>query len=196
MKKIISVILGVTFCLSLSAQTLKPIKTNIGKLNISVDPRMELLGVIQIISDYPFATKGIPYSDEIKEFFAPMKDSKAVTLTKELCNSFNYDAPATFMLYLSQPSALKKTIPYTQYLIDRAGGKEKLNSYRDAISDFAAKSKFIDFWRSKEHFYKQSLALTYEELKGVDLIKIIEEYYKDSRNSYNIVICPLFDSNN
>lgn len=196
MKNIISTICGVMVYLSLSAQTLEPIKTNIGKLNLSIDPRMELLGAIQTIADYPLVTKNTVYSNEVKEYFASMKNSKAISITKELYHGFSYDAPASFMLYMSQPYSLKEVIPYSQYLIGRAGGKEKLDAYRDAILDFAKKSKFKDFWKSKENFYKQSLSLTYEELKDMDPVKTIEEYYKDSKNSYNIILCPLFGSNN
>lgn len=100
MKKLVAGILAVMLCLTLSAKKIEPIKTNIGKLNISIDPRLELLGAVQITADYPMATKDTPYSEAVKEYFKNMKGSKAVQMTQSLLKDhhFSYDAPATIML--------------------------------------------------------------------------------------------------
>lgn len=40
-----------------AAQNLLPVQDSIGKLTVSVDARMELLGAAQLISGYPLCTK-------------------------------------------------------------------------------------------------------------------------------------------
>ena len=205
MKKTVSLFCVIILFFTLSARQIEPMKMNIGRLNIFIDPRMELLGAIQIAADYKdkddgcnLVTKNTPYSNEVKAYFESMKKSEAVELTNKLVENygFNYDSPVTFMLYLSQPRQLKEVISYSEYLIRRAGGKDNLRLYRDAIYDFAKKSDFEQFWNSKKEFYNQILSLTYEQLKDMDPVKLIEEYYKDSCNSYNMVLCPLFGNCN
>ena len=198
MKKIISFFILLTFNLSLSAQTLEPISLRMGKLNISVDPSVELLGVIQTLADYPLINKDSLYSKDVRVYFESMKDSKAVEMTKMLLKeyAFAYDAPYQFMLHLSQPPLLEKVESYSEYLKRRAGGEANLELYRIAIDDFSEKSGFAQFWASKKEFYEGILASTEALLQGKDLIKTIEEYYKDSCNSYNLVVCPLFGNHN
>lgn len=116
MKKIILLLVLLLFCFSLPAKKLEPVRTSVGKLNVSVDPRTELLGVIQIMADYPLVTKNSPYSNEVKAYFEPMKDSKAVEVTRMLLQEygFSYDAPVDFILRLSQPLQLKRIVPYSE----------------------------------------------------------------------------------
>ena len=198
MKKIILLLVLLVFCFSLPAKKLEPVRTSVGKLNVSVDPRTELLGVIQIMADYPLVTKNSPYSNEVKAYFEPMKDSKAVEVTKMLLQEygFSYDAPVDFILRLSQPLQLKRTVPYSEDVKNRAGGEANLSVYRDAIRDFAKKSGFEHFYVSKKVFYERILASVREMFQGRDLVKTVEEYYKDSCNSYNMIICPLNGNNN
>jgi hypothetical protein len=41
------------------SQQLEPIAKTIGKLKITVDPRMELLSAVQVISDYPVINRKV-----------------------------------------------------------------------------------------------------------------------------------------
>lgn len=68
-----------------------------------------------------------------------MKDSKAVEVTRMLLQEygFSYDAPVDFILRLSQPLQLKRIVPYSEDVKNRAGGEANLSVYRDAIRDFA-----------------------------------------------------------
>ncbi len=154
MKKIILLLVLLVFCFSLPAKKLEPVRTSVGKLNVSVDPRTELLGVIQIMADYPLVTKNSPYSNEVKAYFEPMKDSKAVEVTKMLLQEygFSYDAPVDFILRLSQPLQLKRTVPYSEDVKNRAGGEANLSVYRDAIRDFAKKSDLNIFMYLRKSF--------------------------------------------
>ena len=61
----------------------------------------------------------------------------------ELLNSgFSYDAPPTFILHLGPLPDLDLVHEYSDYLIRRAGGREKLEEFRLALKAFAQESEF------------------------------------------------------
>jgi len=187
-------ILALTISVNAWMQTLKPIERTIGKLHVSVDPRMELLSTIQILSNYKVIDRNSPYSKEIQDYFKPFSSQKAVVLTDELFQNqgFSFDAPVAFMLYLSQVPELKQQIPFSDYLLKSAGGKDKLDNYRTSIEQFAKESDFEKFWLNKNEFYKKVVDLTISDLPDKDLIKVIEDYFNESQNSYSIIISPAF----
>ncbi len=186
-----------TFCLLGAfhlcfAQSLKPIERTIGKLTLSIDPRMEVLSAVQMISDYPVIQKNNAYSQNIDTYFRPYDTLAAVHITDQLKNHFTYDAPVLFMLYLSQPKKLSLKLPYSQYLIYRAGGEQNLENYRIALHEFACKSNFKNFWNQNRNTYNQILEKTVAACQDIDWVKALEEYYNETQNSYNIIISPSF----
>lgn len=198
MKKSLITVFILTIFVNTWAQTIKPIEQTVGKLHFSIDPRMELLSAIQILSNYKVIDRKSPYSKEIQTNFSSFSTHKAVVITDELFknNGFSYDAPAAFMLYLSQVPELKQQIPFSDYLLKRGGDKENLDNYRTSIEQFAKESDFEKFWKSKVDFYNKVLDLTIIDIKGEDLIKVIEDYFNETQNSYNVIIAPLFNGHN
>ena len=194
MKKLIIIALVLFLGNYLQAQTIEPVEQTVGKLHISVDPKMELLSTIQLLAKYQFINRKIDYSNEISSHFADFSKYEAVTLTDELLNNhgFAYDAPVNLMLYLSQIPELKQQSNYSDYLIKRAGGKKNLENYRVAISDFSKEANFKEFWDSQKEFYQQIIDLTVQEVGNQDLVKVIEDYFNETQNSYNIILSPSF----
>lgn len=197
MKSLVTVILWAFFVNSW-AQSIQPIEQNVGKLHISIDPRMELLSTIQILSNYKVIDRNSPYSKEIQNYFSSFSTQQAVALTNQLLNEhgFSYDAPPAFMLYLSQVPELNEQIPYIDYLVKRAGSQENLDTYRQSMKQFAKESSFEKFWTSHADFYNQVLRTTVSDISGEDLIKVVENYFNEKQNSYNIIIAPLFNGHN
>jgi hypothetical protein len=188
-----------TFILSLISgafgQMLQPIERQVGKLNISIDPRMELLSVIQILSEYQNIVRTSEYSKDILSYFGSFAGSKAVRKTNELLENqkFSFDAPVALMLHFSQVPELKQKTPYSDYLLKRGGGKENLDFYISDIQNFALETNFIRYWKSKQEFYKKIIDLTISELGNQDLVKTLEDYFLETQNSYNIIISPSFN---
>lgn len=75
------------------AQSIEPIKRTIGKLTLSIDPRMEVLSAVQMIADYPVIRKNNAYSQSIDTYFRPYDTLPAVHLTDRLKSHFTQDAP-------------------------------------------------------------------------------------------------------
>ena len=189
--------IGVILILCLTqglAKAAQPIERSVGKLQISIDPRMELLATVQLLSNYPVINRDLSYSKEILTYFEPFSSQEAVLLTNSLLQNhgFSYDAPVTFMLYLSQPPELEPQIKFSDYLLKRSGEGNNLERYRKSIKEFVETSNFEVFWNSKTSYYNQILDMTIADMGGKDLVKTMEDYFNETKESYNIVISPAF----
>ena len=175
-------------------EPIQPVERSVGKLQISIDPRMELLSTIQLLSNYPVVNGDLPYSKEILEYFKLFNSEKAVKLTEKLFDKhgFAYDAPVRFMLYLSNVPELEENIEFSDYLLARSGKGNNLEEYRKSIKQFAEVSNFETFWNSKIPFYNRILDMTIAEIEGTDFVKTLENYYNETQGSYNIIIVSAF----
>lgn len=166
-------------------------------VNISVDPRIELLSVVQLLSDYPLLTGShFQYKREVLNYFSPYKSHPAVQKFKEMSEKgFTSDAPPAVMLYLSDPPELKNVLPFTNYvnlIIDRAGGEENLEAFIEALRDFAIKSNFMDFFNAHKDFYSTLINDVKVRLGKYKDVSMLEDFYGISKNSYNIIIATLY----
>jgi len=192
--KLVSLIL--ILCLNQGlVKAIQPVERSVGRLKISIDPRMELLSTIQLLSsNYPIINRDLPHSKDIINYFSSFSLQEAVTSTDSLLQKFGFafDAPVSFMLHLSQPTELEPQIKFSDYLLGRSGRGDNLEKYRKAIKQFAETSNFEIFWNSKIPFYNQILDMTIADMLEKDLIKAMEDYFKETKESYNIIIAPAF----
>lgn len=176
---------------------IKPVERNVGKLQISIDPRMELLSTIQLLSNYSFIDRDVTYSKNIIKHFKSFKTQEAVKMTNALQKEygFSYDAPVEFMLCLSHPLELKQNTTFSNYLIERVGSENNLEQYRKSMKEFFKNANFGKFWNKNISFYNQILDMTIADMGKKDLVKAMEDYYNETKESYNIVISPAFKGN-
>ena len=167
-------------------------------LNITIDPRIELLAVVQFLSGYGERTGLItrydfPYKADVSEYFSAYKNHPAVKLFEEMSVSgFSFDAPPDAMLHLSNPPELTLQVPFTQNLKRRAGGQERLEKFIQELRDFAQKTNFTSFFEAHKGTYSKLVSDTYGKMQGVDFISTLENYYGMKQLSYNIILAPLF----
>ncbi len=168
-------------------------------LHVAVDPRIELLAVVRYLSDYDsrfylITRFEIQYKTDIEKAFHSFRDHQAVKLFDQLSpNRFNYHAPPAAMLYLSAPPGLEVQIPYTDDLIERAGGADRLGQFLSALRDFAKESNFMDFYQSQSAFYEATAYETATQLSGGnDLVAVLETYFGMKQHSYHLILSPLF----
>lgn len=194
MKQIILITALLFNCVHAFNQQLAPISKTVGKLNITVDPRMELLSAVQVISDYPTINRKVPYSSELMQFFGKNKSHKASILTNQLAKEFDFtfDAPVDFMLHLSQVPELKVTHPFSDRIIERANGKSNLEKYNAVLSFFAVESNFAGFWNNKKSYYQKMVDYTASDLSDFNPVGKLESYYNESKNSYTVILSPSF----
>ena len=169
------------------------------RLSITVDSRIELLAVVQHFTSW--AQKGhikskTIYKDDIDHYFGEFKDHPVVTYAESLIDAnFAYDAPVQFMLCHDDPPELVKKTPYSDYLIKRAGGEENLMQFADELRDFARRTDFMKFYKAHSLLYDTLIAEVNSLFEGKNYVQVLEDFYGESRKSYNFILSPLFSGN-
>ena len=173
---------------------LEPVKISKGPFNIMIDPRIELLSSVQLNSNYEHLTSiDFKYRDDMKDFFSKYKSHNAINNFKSLAISgFSYDAPPAAMMYVSKVPKLEQQTPFSAYLIGRGGGRSSLKNFMSALSDYAVDSNFSIFYNNHIKFYKELVDNVSKQLEDSDFAAELESYYGLKKNSYNLVLSPLF----
>jgi hypothetical protein len=190
----------------INAQTPAPFQLNEpavlskNSLSISVDPRIELLSIVQYLSDYGKLDRSLvtqleqTYRKDIDERFSKFKSHSVIDFFNRMSkNGFSYDAPPTAMLYLDSDLSLnKEASKYIDPMLwARAGGEIRLTAFIKALRSFAEESEFPEFFKAHKLFYEQILRETAELVQGRDVVKQLEAYYGEKKNGYTVIISPL-----
>jgi len=172
--------------------------TNPPGLNVKVDPRMELLSVVQHFTTWANTehTKyDIGYKHDIDNYFANFSNDPAVQKSQELTNNgFDYDAPVALVLYFSNPPDFAQITPFSDYLISRVGSESVLKDFADKLRAFANGTNFMKFYNDHQKFYNRIQNNIIETIGDTNYTKLLEDYYGEKKHSYNIVPAPLFNA--
>jgi len=169
------------------------------RLSIIVDSRIELLAVVQHFTSW--AQKGhikskTTYKDDIEHYFGEFKDHPLIAYAESLIDAnFAYDAPVQFMLCHDDPPELVQKTPYSDYLIKRADGEENLIEFADKLRDFARRKDFMRFYKAHKPLYDTLISEVGSLFEGKNYVQALEDFYGESRNSYNLILSPLFSGN-
>jgi hypothetical protein len=168
-------------------------------VRVTVDPRLELLAVVQMLNGEGKRHKGtindfdMAYRRDAETHFGPSKDHRAVNLVAEMSAAgFCYDAPATAMLHLTTPPDLEVATPFTDYLIARAGGEERLDEFRRALAEFARDTRFMTFYGAHKNTLDQLVASLGGVPWGEGCISALQDYMGMTQASYSMILVPLF----
>ena len=176
-------------------------ETSRQKLNIYVDPRIELLAVVQFLSDYEeryglISNYDFLYKRDVEHQFSQHKNHQVVKIFSKMSKKgFNYHVPPSTILYFSNPPELKIKIPIRNDLIKRAKGEKKILEFIDEIRNFAVETNFMSFFNNHKDVYTQIVENVKNEMEGIDYLGILTDYYGMSQNSFNIILVPLFEGN-
>jgi len=166
------------------------------RFTIAVDPRMELLAVVQHFSSWApggHIKSKTTYKDDIDHYFEGLQDHPAVAMVERLVDAdFTHDAPVAFMLYHDQPPALDQKYPYSDYLIGRAKGEDNLIAFADALRDFARQTDFMEFYQAHQPLYHTQVTEVKSLLQGKDYVQALEDFYGESRTNCGVILPPLF----
>lgn len=167
-------------------------------VTVSIDPRIELLAVVQLLGGYGDRYGLInkydsPYRRGVESHFAPYKEHPAVRMFAQMSASgFSFDAPAAAMLHLSDPPDLGVAVPFTDYLARRAGGKERLEELVERLRSFAHDTDFMAFFAAHNETFHEAVANVHKKIQGVDCVGGLQDYYGMQQHSYNLILVPLF----
>ncbi|XMB87127.1 DUF4932 domain-containing protein [Mycoplasmatota bacterium WC44] len=162
-------------------------------LKIAVDPRIEILTIIQYLGGYQPLTKlDSQYKHDIDEYFDEFRGHEAVTKFMERSKAgFSYDAPISLFLSSSHLPNIEVSDNTLESSINRAGGLTTVMKFYETVNDFYEVTNFKSFFDNHREFYTQMIINYQSEIIEAGLIKTLESYYGMSQNSYTIVLSPM-----
>ena len=199
---LVFVLLYEPFSASFAQTNTRCVQEEYDKIRYMVDPRIELLSVVQLLCDdyIGFNGKAImsqvesTYKQQALEYFAEYKEHQAVKLVGEMSkNGFWYGHPPRAVLCLSAFPELKTRFPLDNLALTLAGGELKLQEFYDALHSFAHESNFTVFFRSHEESYRRMIK-TYFPDKRRNYPRDLEQFFGSSLEEYNLILSPLFHS--
>ena len=177
-----------------------PIIVTKNSINIIIDPRIELLSIVQYLSSYKekdeclITNSDFEYRNRVDEYFSPFKSHEAVKLFDKLSNnSFSYDAPPATMLYMTKDFQLRENIDISDDLIIRIGKKDNIEKLYDLLKNFSEETKFNDFYNANREYYNSLIENTSNTISDENkIIEELEEFYGIKQESYNLVLVSLY----
>ncbi len=184
---------------------LAPVEVHAGRLGIAVDPRLELMAVVQLISDYParwptMTRLDFEYRREVEAAFGGHGEHAAVRFLNELlarpfsveAPPFAFSGPVDFALHLDAAGRLHPWVAERPLLLQRVGGAEALHQFAALLDRFRADTRFAAFYEAHIPFYRQLVHDT-AETAGVDGdLDEIERFFGTTKRAYTAVLVPLY----
>lgn len=90
---------------------------------VTVDPRIELMGAIQLHTDYPLVTNhSSPYKNNVRAYFREFDDHSVVRLFGKMDGErFSFNAVPKTTLSLIDPPERAHRVPYPERVVSAAG---------------------------------------------------------------------------
>jgi hypothetical protein len=166
-----------------------------GSTAVSVNPVLELLAGVQSQTDWVHGRgpqgRGTDYYIALQRFFAPYHDHEAVRISAELLKAgFAYDAPVAFVCHLGPLPDLALRMEYSDYVISRAGSREKLEQFRLALQRLAAESKFSAFlaqWQPKYDEWANTAAATFNR---DEVVGWLCDFFRTDAAEFHFFLAP------
>jgi len=169
------------------------------RLEVKIDPRIELMAVTEVLADYGWtgllSKQDTAYRRDVDAWFTPFKQHAAVKRFAELAKAgYSFDGPAGTMICLSAPPKLKLEGRLEECGAERAGGAASLEAWLEQLRDFARVSDFGSFFRAHAGLYSLMEEATRKNLVR-DYAADLEAYHGIRHASYTIVPAPLLVGN-
>lgn len=167
------------------------------RVNVVVDPRIELLTVVQLLADWEMKSTfvtGLDYSytRDVTAYFSQYASHAAPVMYPDmLAFGFAYDAPVQTMLHYSNPPELKPIAAMPDQLLRRCGGAENLEKLMTTLRDFAIRTDFMSFFAAHRPFYDSTIAAVRSLIGDSDRVAVLENYCGIRQHSYSMILALL-----
>ncbi len=165
-----------------------------GRLQVSVDERIELLTTVQLLSGYRWLTEAdLDYKKEVLTYFSNYKNHKAVEFYKSISERFYGYNPILLLCHYELPS-FKLIADFTEEdkaILKYNQTKDTLKQFISSLKDFYKISGFHEFYKSHEQFYRSISALIIAESERIDYAGIMEKHFGSKNYSYHVILSPL-----
>jgi len=164
-------------------------------IEITVDRRTELLGILLLISDYKkdfgFLIEECgnkDYREKIFKNFSQIKDEKAIQLLNQIFEelNFRYDAPVSLFLQLNDDFTYDKLDEYP--FKTRLNKSQLVLDFLNELPGFAKTINFEEYYNSNQNFYQEIVEETNEKIDIEGVLSFIENFYKMDISNIKFVI--------
>lgn len=173
---------------------LAPVDTTVAGVNVRVDPRIELMSIVQLMTDYPVITKyESAYRRDVAAYFAPHRGPPAVQRYRKMWDDgFAFDAVPKAMLALTPPPALSSKWPHRERAVQAAGGRDSLDQFVRALRDFADATNVSAFYRAHRGTYATMLDSVTTDSVGIGAaVEPVQAYTGHSIENSTVILGPL-----
>lgn len=185
-----------------SFQLPEPVTEIHNQIRVGVFPQVELISIVQTISNYPtvfgfLMTKdSSDYKTDVINHFQSFQNHPAVQMFNRLSlqpRMLNFNAPSFVMLHANENLELRTDIEPDEFVIQRAGGMDSLKVFLTLLLDFSEKSGFSQFYNNHLDYYQILVEKTIQSIGQTNYISELENFYGKQQKSYKIALVSLYD---
>ncbi|HUT46171.1 MAG TPA: DUF4932 domain-containing protein [Sedimentisphaerales bacterium] len=131
------------------------------KITVSVDPRVELIGIVFRLAGNPEYNDGTlrPYAKAIERHFGDFDNHPVVKMAAELrCKrSMSCDGPMSLAVNIDRDFRLRKTVEEWPSTLDYRWEKQETAEFLEKLRQFAAETKFDEFFKAQNEIYEKGI---------------------------------------
>ena len=129
------------------------------KVEVRVDPRIELFSVIFRLGGHPEYNQGLVdrYTDAVEKHFRPHADHPVVAMARELrrTRGISYDAVPSLAVHVTDPPELAERVPLTPLpeTLEVRWTTDHAKRFLALARDFAHETRFADFFERQKRLW-------------------------------------------
>src|SRR5688572_4865337 len=177
------------------------------QINVSINRNIEVINAITIplnsdmlqdsLKD-PWMFDNTQLMRIAHNYFKPYDQHNAIKLAEDLLNKLGTGIYLLAFYYDDLPLVKRKSeipeIIWSEISKHKDSAYMTFDNFVLAASDFYKVSNFKKFQKKYQAIYSKSLQQVKANLPDKKFIPALEQYYGDTKNSYNIILMPFFKS--
>lgn len=174
----------------------KSISRMVNGVTIMVDPMLELLSIVQYLSDYDEQSGMMThvktaYCNDVDLAFGSFKGHDAVGFMNDaMKNGFAFEKPPSACLYLEKDFSISADYAPSSFAENLMTAD--MNRFRDVMEQFCIDTSFAQFFEAHSAFYGEMLKQYTDAFPEWDMIQAMDTYYGKSMAEHTVVLVPLF----
>jgi hypothetical protein len=156
-------------------------RPNVAAIEIEVDPRMELIGIVfRLAGNYEFNQGRIrSYVRDIERQFGDFDDHPVVKLAARLRSThrMSCDGPMSLAVYIDRDYRPRKTFEQWPWGLDGRWKKQETIEFLELLRQFAAETKFDEFYNAHTSLYETGISSCQAVMAQYDLQTWLGEFF-------------------
>lgn len=174
------------------------------KIKLKISKEIEMLTVIQLISNYPLISKTeTDLKNKTNSYFTQYNQHSVVPYFLSMASKtvygktkfsyFSFDKPIDLVMHysLSKKKMIKQPTEDNASHYIFINKNDSLLKFLQLYQEFYKKTDFESYFKSNSTTYKDLIDSVDKELNKENLIETLESFYGETRQSYNVILSPL-----